>query len=636
MNHPVMTHELNQSEYISFADVTRQLGLLDESTLSELHVQATARGVEPVEIARSTGLLSAIQLDIVETMRRPTEIVPGYRIMELAGQGGMGVVYRAQQIKLDRTVAIKTLLVSEIGDAALVSRFQQEAQTVARLQHPNIVVAHDFGQHEGRLYLVMEYIDGYQAEQLIQQTGSLSEALTWGLIRQTAAGLAHAATHGVVHRDVKPANLLLLESPEGSFLPADMPMVRITDFGLAYLRSGVERGLSSGTIVGSPHYMAPEQFQQGRVDERADIYSLGATAFHMFAGSAPFAGRTLTQIVSAKVQGEVPELPHTDSVSAASRDLVRQLMAASVDTRLSDYQQVIEQIDALGLHDSKVIFPAIDRSLDAQHAPTKILDSSSTTFAAVNWRRRLLISLFLIAVVCLAVWPWIGRESRTPRRVLVPTGPANHLFDGQNLEPWLQGQTGIWTTTKNGESASVLQGINGMVRRRLNSEDGSDSKYYILTLLVDVHQADSVEVRFGIQASATVQPSYFLVRLLADQAVLGQQRGSVFRSLSDPIAWESGSPRAHVVQIERQPTDWWVTVDGKQLGIVEAASTDELSEFRLVVNEGPAWFSDIFVQLLHAAEQTLTVQRNADLVTRRQTENDYRLLTPSPHFPDGL
>ena len=371
-----MTRHRSPSTHQSFFEIARRLKLLDDPTLQSLETEVAQRGQSPGELVLQKGLLSAVQLDIVETLRRPTETVPGYEILDVAGQGGMGVVYRARQLNLDRIVALKTMLVSQLEDQSVASRFEREARTVARLRHPNIVGAYDIGRHEGRLFLVMEYIEGDDASQWIQRTGGLPEAATWGLIRQTAAGLAHAAAKEVVHRDIKPANLLLVAPPEGSQLPAGLPMVKIADFGLAYLRGEVERSVSSAErIVGSPNYMAPEQLQQGDVDRRADIYALGASAYHMLAGEPPFAGQTLTQILSHKIGGEVPPLPAASGISDASKQLVRRLMARDPQDRILDYGPLIEAIDQLPQTEQTLVLPEKTSSAlsAAGTEPTEVL-----------------------------------------------------------------------------------------------------------------------------------------------------------------------------------------------------------------------------------------------------------------------
>src|SRR5262245_37213355 len=173
--------------------------------------------------------------DGAESLLKPGDVIPGYEILDVLGRGGMGVVYRARQTALDRLVAVKTVLLSHLTRADAIARFEKEARTVARFRHPNIVTAFDFGRHEGRLFFVMELLEGQTLEEHIARSGRVEEAVAWGLVRQVASALAHAARTGIVHRDVKPANLFLVEPPAGSTLPGGLPMVKVTDFGLVLL-----------------------------------------------------------------------------------------------------------------------------------------------------------------------------------------------------------------------------------------------------------------------------------------------------------------------------------------------------------------------------------------------------------------
>ena len=156
-------------------------------------------------------------------------------------------------------MAIKTILVSQMHDQTSLARFQQEALAVARLRHPNIVAAYDLGEKEGRFFFVMELIEGEDVQRAIDRDGPFNEWAVWKLVRQAAAGLSHAAAAGIIHRDIKPANLLLVDPPAGFDLPGGLKMVKITDFGLAFLTRDVDvktRLTQANMAIGSPHYLA--------------------------------------------------------------------------------------------------------------------------------------------------------------------------------------------------------------------------------------------------------------------------------------------------------------------------------------------------------------------------------------------
>lgn len=238
-----------------------------------------------------------------------------YELIEELGRGGMGVVYKAKQIFLNQFVAIKVLPERCLNDSQIVARFRREMQSIGTLQHPNIVRAYNAGEAQGQHFLVMEYVDGINAHQLIDlrtQTGlgPLGIGAACEIIRQAALGLHHAHEHGLVHRDVKPANLMISRSGT----------VKLLDLGLAKLhadrmaedqRSGqlTQTGMTMGTI----DYMAPEQWENSSsVDIRADIYSLGCTLFYLLAGRAPFDDPqydSSRKRLMAHVVAPVPQLP---------------------------------------------------------------------------------------------------------------------------------------------------------------------------------------------------------------------------------------------------------------------------------------------------------------------------------------
>ena len=217
---------------------------------------------------------------------------PNLRIVERIGHGGMGVVYRAEQVPLGRTVALKILRPDLSQDPSFAERFQREAQLLGRLQHPNIVNIFDFGQMDDLFFLTMEYVEGANLRQL-QQAGQLGPTSALALVPQVCGALEYAHDHGVVHRDIKPENILVNSSGQ----------VKIADFGLAKMGGvGDESALTRmGQVMGTPHYMAPEQVEHPQdVDHRADIYSLGVVIYEMLTGELPL-GRFSAPSNRAKV-----------------------------------------------------------------------------------------------------------------------------------------------------------------------------------------------------------------------------------------------------------------------------------------------------------------------------------------------
>ncbi len=199
-----------------------------------------------------------------------------FRVVERIGAGGMATVFKAYQPTLDRYVAIKVLPAYHARDPIFVKRFEQEARSVAKLAHPNIVQIHDFSIDGDVTYIVMEYVDGGTLRERLRQALSVPEAAD--VIIQAAEGLDCAHRNGIIHRDVKPGNMLLRK--DGHLL--------LSDFGIAKILEGTTNLTRVGTGIGTPQYMSPEQGTGQAVDRRSDIYSLGIVFFHCLTGRVPF------------------------------------------------------------------------------------------------------------------------------------------------------------------------------------------------------------------------------------------------------------------------------------------------------------------------------------------------------------
>jgi len=217
-----------------------------------------------------------------------------YEVQDFIGQGAMGLVYRAYHTQLERVGAVKVMQ-AITPDADTVARFRHEAQAIAKMRHPNIVDVYDFGEYEGTPYMIVEYVPGGSLAGRMNQ-GKLDQATTLKYLRGIAAGLDYAHDHGVVHRDVKPANVLLTAD--------DAPV--LADFGLAKLLQGTSLKSMTGVTTGTPAYMAPEQVTGSRIGPAADRYSLATIAYEMLTGVIPFDGQALMELLYAQVHREPP------------------------------------------------------------------------------------------------------------------------------------------------------------------------------------------------------------------------------------------------------------------------------------------------------------------------------------------
>src|SRR6266508_354284 len=228
-----------------------------------------------------------------------------YYLESKLGVGGMGTVYRARRLLIGDMVAVKVLQPDQVADPQAVERFRREAQTAARLKHPNVAAVYDFGvSREGLNYLVMELAEGESLRSLVERQGTLAETDAAEIIRQVCAALDEAHRQGVVHRDIKPENILVHATTAGLH-------VKVLDFGIAALRDvNAGRLTRTGAVVGTPHYMSPEHCLGEELDGRSDIYSLGIVLFEMLTGVVPFDSPTPTAIVVKHVN-EPPPPPRT-------------------------------------------------------------------------------------------------------------------------------------------------------------------------------------------------------------------------------------------------------------------------------------------------------------------------------------
>jgi tRNA A-37 threonylcarbamoyl transferase component Bud32 len=240
-----------------------------------------------------------------------------YHLLEPLGTGGMGCVFKARHVLMNRLVAIKRIRPDVVHDPDAVRRFRLEMRAAAKLNHPNVVTVHDAEEVNGSLFLVMELCEGVTLNELVERRGPLPEEEACEYVRQAYLGLQHAFERGLVHRDLKPDNLMLCGST-----------VKILDFGLAQLRGDAAPvSTQKGVIVGTADYMAPEQ-ADGRPDIRSDMYSLGCTLYFLLTGRPPFPGGTLLDKCLRHQNSEPEPLEHLrPSVSVNVRNVARQLMA---------------------------------------------------------------------------------------------------------------------------------------------------------------------------------------------------------------------------------------------------------------------------------------------------------------------
>jgi len=257
-----------------------------------------------------------------------------YQIMEKLGGGGMAVVYRARCCYLQRDVTIKVLRPEYYGDEDFVERFRREAQAVASLSHPNIVNVYDVGQEDNIHYIVMEYVEGKNLKEIIRERGPLPVEEAVDIARQICEGLEHAHEHNIIHRDIKPHNILITKTGR----------VKVTDFGIARAATAATV-TQTGTIVGSVHYFSPEQAKGEAIGLRSDIYSVGVVLYEMLTGKLPFEGDTPIAIILKQVQEE-PEAPAklNPAVTPELEKVVLRAMAKNPDYRYQSAREMAQDL----------------------------------------------------------------------------------------------------------------------------------------------------------------------------------------------------------------------------------------------------------------------------------------------------
>ena len=284
-----------------------------------------------------------------------------YELQRRVGRGGMAEVYLARDRLLDRPVAIKILFPEFATDPSFVARFRREAQSAANLNHPNIVGVYDWGKERGTYYIVMEYVDGRSVSDILRADGPLEAKRAAGIAADVAAALGFAHRKGVVHRDVKPGNVLITSNGE----------VKVADFGIARaMTSSSEENLTqTGSVMGTATYFSPEQAQGKPVDPRSDLYSLGVVLYELSSGKPPFSADSPVAIAYKHVQEPVPSLREkVPGVPEAYEAITLKALAKEVDDRYQDAAEL--RADLIRFREGRPVQAAAAVAAPAARPPT--------------------------------------------------------------------------------------------------------------------------------------------------------------------------------------------------------------------------------------------------------------------------
>ncbi len=645
-----MTKSSSQTEI----NAAVELGLLSQSQLVSIREAQQASNGSALEIAIRKGFLNRKQLDLLKIFADPLDVVPGYKIDGFLGKGGVGTVFKATQLRMDRPVAIKTINLTSARNDLTPKRFEREAKIVGQLRHPNIISAIDFGIHHEQLYLVMEFIDGIDAEKLLKEKKSFSETHAWYIARQVSHALENAHQLGVIHRDIKPGNLILTKAPAGIPIPSSVPFVKVADFGLAKFTDAQRDATITmeQAISGTPYYMSPEQIKATEVDHRSDIYSLGTTIWHMVAGAPPVAGTGPLDVITNKMKLEDDWFSQWPSeLSEQGFELLKRMCRHDRAQRIDTYAELNAEIEAV-IHrldensdaDSNFIelddleFTATakvttiqdlvtavdvdrnpvadDQTRDLVTGETASFGTHGQEFELVNIKGRWPVSTLVATalgalVLAVAVWFFLFADGGTTKSSLYKpgrrinagdpnltrltefVGPPIFLFNGRDMIP-TQRFTGTWDVAKGGEGEAVLSGNGTRDFRCLNGQR-RPLKYFRFVNGFRHHEAKWVGFRL-LDDSKNV---LFEVETNSSMATL-KNDGEEATCTLDQFNEET-SFGYHQFSLESQPGHWHIEVDSKLLGKIAKPPGNALGNLTVQIfatGKGPGHFEQIYFRQL--------------------------------------
>ncbi len=400
----VVEQGLATPDEVKYALTLSRTGEEDDSSKSLTQILVDREFVTSRQLARLREVLEA---------ERGGQQIPGYKILGKLGAGAMATVYKAKQISLDRTVAIKKLPEKFSQNPQFIERFFAEGRAAAQLNHPNIVQAFDVGNEGEIYYFVMEFVEGRTVHDDIVKHKRYKEDEALDIIIQVAEALDHAHARGLIHRDVKPKNIIITQ--EG--------VVKLADMGLARAISDKEAAeAEAGKAFGTPYYISPEQIR-GEVDigPPADIYALGATLYHMITGSVPFEAKSPSEVMRKHLKSELVPPDHVNpKLSAGISEVVEMMMAKKVKHRYATCKDVLLDLRAVKAGEQpplahQDVLPADDltalaeaeASAEAAIPEDKALPQGNTVAERLTWPPFVILMVLLLLSLAVNVIGWV-------------------------------------------------------------------------------------------------------------------------------------------------------------------------------------------------------------------------------------
>ena len=340
--------ETVRTDSLSFGNLALKYGYITPQQLQEcikIQQQARSAGVEVKklgEILVARGYMTGAQ--VIELFRAQSSAgrrtrLENYEILAKIGKGAMGAVYKAKQISLNRLVALKILPPRLAANKAYISRFLREAQVAAKLSHENTIYVIDVGESKGVYYFAMEYVPGKTVKEMLQEREVFDERRTVEIAIQVARALEHAISYGIVHRDIKPGNIMITKKES---------LVKLCDFGLAKELNFSVSATTPGAVAGTPYYISPEQIRNERIDDRTDIYSLGATMYHMVTGSVPFSGKSAPAVMAKHLhEAPIPPRQLNPKISRGLEAIILKCMAKNPSNRFQTPGELLAALQGL-------------------------------------------------------------------------------------------------------------------------------------------------------------------------------------------------------------------------------------------------------------------------------------------------